>query len=63
MFLSWFEKNAFLGSKNSFLQKSIHGELGTNFPADLTVFMDVSILPNKSQHKHFKSPTTLCDIR
>ena len=59
MFLSCFEKLQFF-SKISFLQKSVHRQLGTKIPTVLTVFADVGVLRKKSQHTHFKSLSTRC---
>ena len=52
MFLSCFEKMQCF-SKISFLQKSVHGQLGTKMTTVLTVFADLGVLPKKSLHKHF----------
>ena len=40
-------------SKISFLQKSVHEQLGTEIPTVLTVLADLGVLPKKSWHKHF----------
>ena len=57
MFLSCFEKLQFF-NKISFLQNSVHGELGTNIPTVLTV-ITVSYHTNRNTNI-FKSLTTWC---